>query len=108
MQHVSHGPLLEHDDRFCTSFGPECAIYPRDTTCKITREASDDLVTKTLFAVKTNKDNHEKRLPIVMKTWAPAAKNIIYVSEVVDPEYGTTVLPGLDKVLKSLTICIKS
>jgi hypothetical protein len=30
------------------------------------------------------------------------------VSEVVDPEYGTTVLPGLDKVLKSLTICIKS
>jgi hypothetical protein len=47
-----------------------------------------------LFAVKTNKDNHAKRLPIVMSTWAPAAKNIIYVSEVEDPEYRTIVLPG--------------
>ena len=29
-----------------------------------------------------------------MSTWTPATKNIIYVSEVEDPDYGTTVLPG--------------
>ena len=32
-----------------------------------------------------------------MSTWAPATKNIIYVSEVEDPDYGTTVLPGKNK-----------
>ena len=61
------------------------------------REMFYNINLRTLFAVKTNKDNHKDRLPIVKQTWAPATKNIIYVSEVVDPEFGTTVLPGLKR-----------
>ena len=85
---------MENDPRFCVSYKPECAVWHRDTTCKVTREASDALVAKTLFAIKTCKDHHDLRLPTVLETWAPAAQNIIYVSEVVDPKYGTVVLPG--------------
>jgi len=53
-------------------------------------------VKETLFAVKTCEAFHKKRLPIVLATWAPATKNIIYVSEVVDPEFNTTILPGAE------------
>ena len=95
-QYYNGGPLLEHEARFCTSFSPECAFYPRDTTCPISREKSDVLVEQTLFAVKTCKANHETRLPIVQGTWGSAARNIIYVSEEVDSDYGTTTLPGGD------------
>ena len=95
-QYYNGGPLLEHDPRFCTSYSPECAFYPRDTTCPISREKSDVLVEQTLFAVKTCKANHETRLPIVQGTWGSAARNIIYVSEEVDSDYGTTTLPGGD------------
>ena len=86
--------MMENDPRFCVSYKPECAVWHRDTTCKVTREASDALVAKTLFAIQTCKDHHDLRLPTVHETWAPAAQNIIYVSEVVDPKYGTVVLPG--------------
>ena len=54
-----------------------------------------DLVKKTKFAVKTCEKFHAERLPIIFETWAKAALNIQYFSEVADPEYGTVHLDGV-------------
>lgn len=72
----------------------KCAIYPRsDHTLSI----KPDLLAETLFVVKTWSANHHSRLKILQNTWTRHAKNIVYASDLVDPNFGTTVLPGAER-----------
>ena len=85
---------IKNDTRMCVGMDAGCAIQPRDRPeCKA--EDVADLVSSTLFAVKTCKKFHEERLTVVGETWAKAALNVKYFSEEADPNYGTIVLPGV-------------
>ena len=33
--------FLENDDRFCTQYAKECAIYPKDVSCKTSQEKAE-------------------------------------------------------------------
>ena len=99
-RHTSYEDLLSltHDQRFCVTFEEGCATWVRDVKCS-TKHTSDiiNLAKTTLFAVKTCKKHHKERLPIIRQTWAKAALNIEYFSEVVNKKYQTRVLPEVYK-----------
>ncbi len=87
---------LIQNRRFCIKRSSNCAVYPHSATCKpSTDEDMIQLSMKTLFAVKTCGKFHHERLPVVQDTWAGAAPNLIYFSEVEDPDFGTVVLEGV-------------
>ena len=64
-----NGPRLDDEPLLCTSSGPNCAVYPRDTTFQINDEETLKLAEQTLFAVKTCLKFHQERLSVVKDTW---------------------------------------
>jgi hypothetical protein len=60
--------------------------------------------------VKTCSKFHGDRLPIIKDTWAQAVSNIMYMSEVTDPQLGTLQLPGSHIMLRDLLIqkCVQN
>ena len=92
----SHVTLI-NDHRFCVKFSDGCASWKRDVDCRTTSEDVITLSEQTFFAVKTCKKYHSERLPIIFQTWAKAAVNIDYFSEVAEAEYLTKVLPEVNK-----------
>ena len=89
---------LINDSRFCVRFESRCATWiTQSYICPAMQIADDNrLLKETLFAVKTCEKFHEVRLPIINQTWASAAKNIKYFSEVADSRYQTQKLPEVD------------
>ena len=72
------GLLLSHDRRFCTKFSEGCATWTSDKMSTASNTKSTYLAKRTLFAVKTCKQYHKERLPILVETWGKAALNIEY------------------------------
>ena len=87
---------LKHEPLLCLKYEENCAIYPVSDNCNANDENTIALSQKVLFAVKTCKKYHDERLPIIKKTWAEAAPNIKYFSEVTDPKVGTIQLEGVE------------
>ena len=87
--------VLKHEPRMCLKYDENCAIYPKFDGCDATDEKVLELSQKVLFAVKTCQKYHEERLPIIKKTWAEAAPNIMYFSEVTDKDFETIQLDGV-------------
>lgn len=88
---------IVHEPQFCLKKADRCAIYPvtHYQNCSASPNTVTDLAMKTLFAVKTCSMFHEERLPVIKETWAKAAPNIIFVSEVEDPKIGTIRLENI-------------
>lgn len=89
------GVELVHEPRFCSEAGEGCVAWPASPVCNATDAEVEDLSRRTLFAVKTCKQYHADRLPVVQETWARAAEHVMYFSEEEDAAWGTTVLPGV-------------
>jgi UDP-glucose:O-linked fucose beta-1,3-glucosyltransferase len=60
-------------------------------------ESSRRILGETLVAVKTFSGHHQSRLPVIKETWASIPDNLIFVSNKVDPEFGTIVLSGSEQ-----------
>jgi hypothetical protein len=60
-------------------------------------ESSRKILGETLVAVKTFSGHHQSRLPVIRETWASTPDHLILVSNKVDPEFGTIVLPGAEQ-----------
>ena len=90
--------VLKHEPLLCLSYNETCAIYPQSDVndCDSTEETVLKLSRETLFAVKTCKKYHEERLPVIQKTWAEAALNVMYFSEVTDSHWNTLQLEGVE------------
>ena len=89
---------LINDSRFCVRFEKGCATWiTQSYVCPDMQSTNAvDLLKETLFAVKTCEKFHAIRLPIINQTWASAAKNIQYFSEVADSRYQTRKLPEVN------------
>ena len=97
---------LRHDSRFCCASNginnggtKECAIF-RENGDRNNQTSDEDLMIlllakNTLFAVKTCEKFHQERLPVIKDTWGQAALQIMYFSEITDPEIGTIQLDGV-------------
>ena len=90
--------VLTHEPKLCLSNNHgdfTCAIRPKHTDCGSSEESIGKLNDKTLFAVKTCQKYHSERLPVIKQTWARAASNIMYFSEVTDPAWETIQLDNV-------------
>ena len=88
---------ITHDARLCIQKKDDCAIYIKDNKnlCNATDDTVLKIAAQTFFAIKTCSKFHDERLPIIKKTWAKSAQNIMYFSEVTDAEIGTVQLDGV-------------
>ena len=87
---------LLNDERFCVKYSEKCATWISGLSCQATHSETISLARETFFAVKTCEKYHESRLPIISKTWAQAAFNVEYFSEVADPTYNAKTLPSIN------------
>ena len=97
-EEVENPLAIVHDERFCTTKKDTktCAFWPEGIECDRSGTSKEDLTSeKVLFGVKTCEKFHKERLPVIRDTWAKAALNIMYFSEVEDKDFETVRLPGV-------------
>ena len=90
------GVALENIPQICTQKATGCITFSRnDYSClkRSDTEGMTKVLSKTLVAVKTCTKFHGDRLAAVMKTWGALVPHLVLVSDTVDTELGTMVLP---------------
>jgi len=96
---------MTHSDLMCSREGNGCASWniqhsDRGRECKTELQSTEGILAslkRVSIAVKTCKKYHKSRLPVVQKTWARAAPNIKFVSEVASKKYGTSTVGDVTK-----------
>ena len=94
--------VIKHSPQICLSHEEHCAIFQASeiNDCNATEESVKKLSKETLVAVKTCGKYHEDRLPVIQKTWAVAAPNVMYFSEKAEIKWGTQTLKGVENTEK--------
>ena len=90
------GVALENIPQICTQKASGCITFSRNKySClkKSDAEGIQKILSETYVAVKTCTKFHEDRLQAVSKTWGPLVKNIEMISDTVDDNLNTIVLP---------------
>lgn len=98
--HLVDDPELCSHHHGLGSVPASCATWRQLPPCQVDDGQDGDVSGRVeaqaeavLFAVKTCQKFHRERLPVVQGTWGAAAPNVVYFSEVEDPEFGT-IRPG--------------
>lgn len=81
------GPMITHDDMFCSKEEPRCATYP-----KIFNPCGKSDLSSIYFAVKTCKKYHNDRLKVVQRTWGSYPVKITFFSDYEDVTFPTISL----------------
>jgi hypothetical protein len=83
------GVSLTSLDEFCGNTKPKhpekCITHPRSEYVCLKKKQTQkykEIMESSLFAVKTCKEFHDTRIPVVQKTWGKYPQNIQFYSEV--------------------------